>query len=122
MYKKRWLILISFVLVAGMVLAACSTATQAPPAVDEEAQARIAELEAALAEAKESGGMTEEQLADLQAELEGLNENLGALEGELTEARTAECSFNAYRMGWVMDWADAGNMVDTVFGPTSDYQ
>jgi oligopeptide transport system substrate-binding protein len=122
MYKKRWLILISFVLVAGMVLAACSTATEAPPVVDEEAQARIAELEAALEDAKASGGMSEEQLADLQSELEGLNENLGQLEGELSEARTAECSYNAYRMGWVMDWADAGNMVDTVFGPTSDFQ
>lgn len=32
------------------------------------------------------------------------------------------CTYNAYRMGWVLDWADAGNIVDTVFGPGSDFQ
>jgi oligopeptide transport system substrate-binding protein len=121
MYKKRWLILISFVLVAGMVLAACSTATEAPPAVDEEAQARIAELEAALADAKASGGASDEQLAELQAELEDLNANLGELESEFSEVVSDQCSFNAYRMGWIMDWADAGNIVDTVFGAKSDF-
>jgi len=122
MYKKRWLILISSVILAGMVLAACGGATEAPPVVDEEALARIAELEAALVDAAQMGGASDEQIDALQSELEDLNSNLGDLEDSLSESRTAECSFNAYRMGWVMDWADAGNMVDTVFGPTSDFQ
>jgi oligopeptide transport system substrate-binding protein len=122
MYKKRWLFIISILLISSVVLSACGADEPDVPVVDTEAQARIADLEAALAEAQASGGMTEEQLADLQSELDSLNSNLGELQSDLSSARAAECSYNAYRMGWVMDWADAGNMVDTVFGPTSDFQ
>jgi oligopeptide transport system substrate-binding protein len=90
--------------------------------VDEETQARIAELEAALVEAQAMGSDGDERIAELQSELEELNTNLGALEKDLSEAQLSECSYNTYRMGWVMDWADAGNMVDTVFGPSSPFQ
>jgi oligopeptide transport system substrate-binding protein len=92
-----------------MVLAACGAAAER-----EEAEARIAELTALLEEAQQAGSLSDEALAELQAELDGL-------QGELGESQAARCTFNAYRMGWVMDWADAGNMVDTVFGPTSDF-
>jgi oligopeptide transport system substrate-binding protein len=37
-------------------------------------------------------------------------------------AQAEQCTYNAYRMTWFMDWADAGNMVDSLFGPTSDFQ
>ncbi|MGD8759077.1 MAG: ABC transporter substrate-binding protein, partial [Anaerolineales bacterium] len=37
-------------------------------------------------------------------------------------ALSSQCTFNVYRMGWVMDWADAGNIVDTVLGPRSHFQ
>jgi oligopeptide transport system substrate-binding protein len=43
-------------------------------------------------------------------------------EAEADAAEAAQCAYNAYRMTWFMDWADAGNMVDVVFGPTSDFQ
>jgi oligopeptide transport system substrate-binding protein len=32
------------------------------------------------------------------------------------------CSFNAYRMGWVMDYSDAENMLNVVFHPDSPFQ
>jgi oligopeptide transport system substrate-binding protein len=42
---------------------------------------------------------------------------------ELSETMRKEgCTYNLYNLGWVMDWADAGNIVDTVFGPGSDFQ
>jgi oligopeptide transport system substrate-binding protein len=34
----------------------------------------------------------------------------------------AQCSYNAYRMGWVMDYADASSMLDVVFSPKSAFQ
>lgn len=110
MLKKRWIFL-SFLLIGVLALSACG---QAPAGDDTAANARVAELEAALAAAESAGGATADELAAMQAELEGLT-------GELTSAESARCTFNAYRMGWVMDWADAGNIVDTVFGPTSDF-
>ncbi len=33
-----------------------------------------------------------------------------------------ECTYNAYRMGWVMDYADANNIVNEVFSPKSPFQ
>jgi oligopeptide transport system substrate-binding protein len=108
MLKKR-LVLLSFLLIGVLALAAC-----APAPADDGSAARIAELEAALAEAA-AAGQSSEELDALKAELE-------ALSGELTEAESAKCTYNAYRMGWVMDWADAGNMVDTVFGTESEFQ
>jgi oligopeptide transport system substrate-binding protein len=34
----------------------------------------------------------------------------------------AQCSYNAYRMGWVMDYADPSSMLDVVFNPKSAFQ
>jgi oligopeptide transport system substrate-binding protein len=34
----------------------------------------------------------------------------------------AECSYNFYRMGWVMDYADPAAMLDVVFNPQSAFQ
>jgi oligopeptide transport system substrate-binding protein len=97
-------------LIAALVLAGCA---QAP--ADDAAAAEIAALEAELAAAEAAGGASDAELAAMQAELD-------ALSGELDTAESALCTYNTYRMGWVMDWADAGNMVDTVFGTTSDFQ
>ncbi|MES0344494.1 MAG: hypothetical protein ABUK16_10315, partial [Anaerolineales bacterium] len=109
MLKKR-LVIFNFLLIAALVLAGCAQA----PAGDDAAAAEIAALEAELAAAEAAGGASDAELAEMQAELD-------ALSGELDNAESARCTFNAYRMGWIMDWADAGNMVDTVFGPTSDF-
>ena len=52
---------------------------------------------------------------------------LNALEGcnkpiEAAAARTpAECSYNLYRMGWVMEYADASSLLK-IFGPKSRFQ
>ncbi len=106
MLKKR-LVFLSFLLIGVLALAAC-----APAPADDGSAARIAELEAALAEAQASGESSED-LDALKAELE-------ALTGELADAAAeSACTYSTYRMGWIMDWADAGNMVDTVFGTIS---
>lgn len=34
----------------------------------------------------------------------------------------AQCSYNVYRMGWVMEYADPSNLLDTVFSPKSVLQ
>ncbi len=34
----------------------------------------------------------------------------------------AECSYNLYRMGWVMDYADPSSILDIVFSPQSAFQ
>ncbi len=108
MLKKR-LVFLSFLLIGVLALAAC-----APAPADDGSAARIAELEAALAEASAAGTSDEE--------LEAMKAELAALSDELSAAEASKCTYNVYRYGWVMDWADAGNMVDTVFGPTSDFQ
>jgi len=37
-------------------------------------------------------------------------------------AGPGRCTFNAYRMGWVMDYADANNIINEVFHPDSPFQ
>ena len=34
----------------------------------------------------------------------------------------AECSYNLYRMGWVLDYGDPSSLLDVVFGPKSAFQ
>ena len=111
MLKKR-LVLFNFLLIAALVLAGCAQA----PAADDGSAARIAELEAALADAAAAGGASEDELKTMQAELEGLTGSLAKAAAE------SACTYSTYRMGWIMDWADAGNMVDTVFGTHSPLQ
>jgi oligopeptide transport system substrate-binding protein len=122
---KRAFVLIGL-LAAALLLAAC-----AAPAADQtalsDAQARIAELENQLNEAAASGvdeaeiQELEDQLSDAQAAAEEAQAAAAEAEAEAAAAEAAQCTYNAYRMAWIMDWADAGNMVDTVFGPTSDF-
>jgi len=38
------------------------------------------------------------------------------------DALGAQCTFNAYRMGWIMDYADPNNIVNEVFHPDSPFQ
>jgi oligopeptide transport system substrate-binding protein len=110
MEKKRWLILVSL-LVVGLTLAACGGGP-VPEVEDDGTQARIAELESQLADAQ-AGGAGEDEIAALQEELEGL-------QGELSVAEAAKCTYNVYRLGWIMDFADPVNIVNEVFAPTSD--
>lgn len=111
MITRRSLILVA-VTIVGLTLAACGPAEEV--VVDDGSAERIAELEAALAEA-EAAGVAEDEVAALQDELD-------ALSGELAAAQGSRCTYNGYRMGWVMDYADANNIVNEVFGPTSDFQ
>jgi oligopeptide transport system substrate-binding protein len=39
-----------------------------------------------------------------------------------TKADLAACEFNAYRMGWVMDYGDPQNQLEVVFAPSSPFQ
>jgi oligopeptide transport system substrate-binding protein len=36
--------------------------------------------------------------------------------------KPGECTYNLYRMGWVMDYADPSGILDVVFGPKSAFQ
>jgi multiple sugar transport system substrate-binding protein len=72
----------------GTILAACGQ--QAPPVVDEEAQQRIAELEAALDAARQSGEGSEEQMADLEAQLEAAQAEAEAAQEAVEEAAAEE--------------------------------
>jgi oligopeptide transport system substrate-binding protein len=39
-----------------------------------------------------------------------------------TKEELAGCEFNAYRMGWVMDYGDPQNQLEVVFAPSSTFQ
>jgi oligopeptide transport system substrate-binding protein len=39
-----------------------------------------------------------------------------------TKEELAACEFNAYRMGWVMDYGDPQNQLEVVFAPSSTFQ
>ncbi len=39
-----------------------------------------------------------------------------------TKEELAVCEFNAYRMGWVMDYGDPQNQLEVVFAPSSTFQ
>jgi len=39
-----------------------------------------------------------------------------------TKEDLAACEFNAYRMGWVMDYGDPQNQLEVVFAPSSTFQ
>jgi len=39
-----------------------------------------------------------------------------------TDEELAACEFNAYRMGWVMDYGDPQNQLQVVFAPSSTFQ
>jgi len=41
---------------------------------------------------------------------------------EEEEGLEAQCTYNAYRMGWVMDYSDAENILNVVFHPDSPFQ
>jgi len=41
---------------------------------------------------------------------------------EIDPAMGAGCAYNAYRMGWVMDYGDAENILNVVFHPDSAFQ
>lgn len=126
MSKKRWLVL-SFLAVAMLALAACAAPANEPAdddASDEAltaAEEQIAALEAQLAEAS-AGGEDDAALAELEAQLAEAEAAAAEAAAAAAEAEAARCTYNTYRMGWVMDYADPNNIVNEVFGPTSDFQ
>ncbi len=78
---KRLTVVLSVVLILSLLLGGC---TQPGPVVDEEAEARIAELQAELERAREEA-VSEEELAALEAELEAVRAEAEAARAE-TEA------------------------------------
>jgi oligopeptide transport system substrate-binding protein len=115
---KRLLLAI-LIAMTGTMLTSCAasrTTTQEDNALTE-AEERIAALEVQLEEAQ--AARDESALADLESRLAAAQEVIDAAQAESEEAKLARCTFGAYRLGWAMDWPDAGNIVDTVFGPTS---
>ena len=97
----------SLTLAFGVVLGACAqpAAPAAVPDVDTSGfEAEIADLQAELAAAQASGS---DEVAALQAELQGLQDETKVLQH-------GKCAYNAYRMGWGRDWADAVNNNDQV--------
>jgi multiple sugar transport system substrate-binding protein len=87
--------LAKFTLIAALVLLALAACTSAPPVdtVDDaalsEAEARIAELEAQLGDAEAGGEASEEDLADLQAQLDAAEAEAEAARAEAEAAAQA---------------------------------
>ena len=90
---KRILTILTIGVVVSLLLASCTSPT---PAVDTEAQSRIATLEAELAAAEE-GAVSQADLDALQAELDAAREGGTGAQAEITalEAELAEAQANA---------------------------
>jgi oligopeptide transport system substrate-binding protein len=95
MLSRKWYVLASVAMLAGLVLTACgggevqTVIVTVPP---EEIQVEVP---------------VEQTVEVLVTEEPGLG---------------AGCTYNAYRMGWVMDYSDAENLLNVVYHPDSPFQ
>lgn len=97
MFSRKWYILVSVVMLAGLTLTACGggeiqTVVITAPPVEVEVEVEVPVVETVI-----------------------------VIE-EVAPALGAGCTYNAYRMGWVMDYADAENVLNVVFSPESPFQ
>nr|HID12874.1 hypothetical protein [Anaerolineae bacterium] len=95
MLAKKWYVLTAAVVVGGLLLSAC-----APREVIKTVEITVP---------------PEEVVVEVTVPPE-------IIEITPTPGLGAGCTYNAYRMGWVMDYADANNIVNEVFHPDSPFQ
>jgi len=104
MLNKKWYILAAVVVVGSLLLSACgptevvkTVVITAPP---EEVE-KVVEVE---------------KIVEVEVE------KIVEVEAEVERGMGAGCTYNAYRMGWIMDYADAENILNVVYGPDSPMQ
>jgi oligopeptide transport system substrate-binding protein len=110
MLSKKWYILAAIAVVGSLLLAACGQPKEVIKTV--EITVPPEEIEVVVTSPPEVVEVTKEVEVEKVVEV-------------TTEAEMglgAGCTFNAYRMGWVMDYADAENMLNVVFHPDSPFQ
>jgi len=95
MLAKKWYVLTAAVVVGGLLLSAC-----APREVIKTVEITVP---------------PEEVVVEVTVPPE-------IIEITPTPGLGAGCTYNAYRMGWVMDYSDANNIVNEVFHPDSPFQ
>ncbi|MBU0702431.1 MAG: hypothetical protein KKC18_01005 [Chloroflexi bacterium] len=94
MFSRKWYTLVSVVMLAGLALTACGGG----------------EIQTVVITAP-----------PVEVEIEVPVEVTVEVPGEW-EGPDAGCAYNAYRMGWVMDYSDPENMLNVVFHPDSPFQ
>jgi len=104
MFAKKWYILAIVVVVGSSLLSAC-------------APTKVVKTVVITAPPEEVVVEVEKEV-EVPVEVEVTVE----VEAEAERGMGAGCNYNAYRMGWVMDYADAENMLNVVFHPDSPFQ
>jgi oligopeptide transport system substrate-binding protein len=103
LHRKRYIL--AAVLVAGcLVLSTCGRLKQNAKPVDLTVPSK--EIEVVATALPEGVEQTKEAEELKESEAKGLG---------------VDCSFNGYRLGWVMDYSDAENMLNVVFHPDSPF-
>ncbi len=102
MRARKWYILIAAVMAGALLLSAC-----APKEVVKTVEITVPPEEVEVVVTTPPEVVEVEVTAVPEEEEPGLG---------------AGCTYNAYRMGWVMDYADAENILNVVFHPDSPFQ
>ena len=113
MISKKILLLLAVAVLMGLV-AACGAAQPQTVTV----------VETVVVEKEVQGEtVTVVETVEVVKEVEVEKEVVVTVEVEVeAEAMADACTYNAYRMGWIMDYADANNIVNEVFHPDSPFQ
>jgi oligopeptide transport system substrate-binding protein len=105
--RKKWYILAVAAMVTSLLLVACQ-----PQEVIKTVEITVPPEEIEVVVTSPPEVVTEVEQVEVTVEVE--------LEPE--RGMAAGCNYNAYRMGWVMDYADAENVLNVVFHPDSPFQ
>jgi len=107
MFNKKWFALAAMMVVGSMLLASCGQ-TEVIRTVEVTVPAEQIEVVVTSPPEQVEVQVTVEVETIVEVEAEG---GLGA-----------GCTYNAYRMGWLMDYSDPENMLNVVFHPDSPFQ
>jgi oligopeptide transport system substrate-binding protein len=107
--RKKWSFLAVAVVISGLLLAACQ-----PQEVIKTVEITVPPEEIEVIVTSPPEVVTEVEEVQVTVEVE--------VEKEPERGMGAGCTYNAYRMGWVMDYSDAENMINVVFHPDSPFQ
>jgi oligopeptide transport system substrate-binding protein len=102
MRARKWYILVAAVVAGALLLSACGP-TEVVKTVEITVPPEEVEVEVVVTSPPEV----------VEVEVTAVPEEPGLGAG---------CTYNAYRMGWVMDYADAENVLNVVFHPDSPFQ
>ena len=108
--KKTALALFAALVVLSMIAAQCAAPAQPQTVIQTVEVEKIVEVE------KEVIKEVEKQV---EVEVEKIVEVTPTPDPDMLGER---CTYNAYRMGWIMDYADPNNIVNEVFHPDSPFQ